>query len=228
MRRDFAVAITPVLNAALNWIERITDQSRPAMEKSDVIDAQANLKKTIERAQPLIETRDRVGWPLVLYAIVAWIDEQSLSHSWEGTEWWKNHTLEQAYFGTKDGHDIYYAKAEEAISKNNRNAIEIYFLCVVLGFRGMYMDVRSRDADLVNRAKTFIHNHSLPGDLREWLQRIAKLIPLGKSSVSSEIIFREGEGAPPLGSKSSFVSSLLFCLIAVGCLAMWAWFSFQN
>ncbi len=108
----------------------------------------------------------------------------------------------------------FYEKAEESLQ--NRNAIEVYFLCVLLGFRGIYMDLRHQNPAYVERAVDFVNRRNLPTDLREWLKRAASMIPLGQTSGSLEVVDREGMGALPLAARASFVSSLLFATFAFG------------
>ena len=173
--------------------------------------------RRINDARKRLEPRSRKTWELIHYAIVAWIDEQCRSLDWEGRTWWENNSLEVKYFSTKNAHDAFYEHAEK--SMQNPNAIEVYFLCVILGFRGIYMDLRHKNPDYVERAQDFVNRKRLPGDLREWLKRAAGMIPLGQTSGNLEVIDREGAGALPLTARTSFVSSLLFAAFAFGGLA---------
>ncbi len=222
MQRDFALAVTPIFNTALRWLEKITDKGRPTLRIEEIKDGHAAIKNKINAARKKLEPSNRRVWELIQYAIVAWIDEQCCSLSWEGRNWWQNNSLEVSYFGSKNAHDVFYEKAEEA--RQNRNAIEIYFLCVILGFRGIYMDLRHKDPNYRERAQDFVRRRGLPGDLREWLKRAAGMIPLGQSSSQLEVADREGSGALPLAAKTSFVSSLLFASIAVAALATYLYF----
>ena len=116
------------------------------------------------------------------------------------------------YFSSKNAHDAFYENAEKALQ--NRNAIEVYFLCVILGFRGIYMDLRHDDPTYVERAQEFVNRKRLRADLREWLKRASGMIPLGQNTDNLDIVDREGSGALPLVAKTSFVSSLLFATFA--------------
>ena len=216
MQREFALAVTPVFNTALRWIDKITDTGRPSLRIEEIKDGHSAIRNRINAARQKLEPKNRRVWELVQYALVAWIDEQCCSLNWEGRNWWQNNSLEVSYFGSKNAHDVFYEKAEEA--RQNRNAIEIYFLCVILGFRGIYMDLRHKDPNYVERAREFVNRRGLPGDLREWLKRASAMIPLGQTSGRLEVVDREGIGALPLTAKSSFVSSVLFALISIGAL----------
>ena len=223
MQREFALAIAPIFNTALWWLDTITNTSRPAMRSEEIKDGYNSLVSKINLAKKKLEPNNQRVWELVQYAIVAWIDEQCCSLNWEGRTWWQNNSLEVSYFGSKNSHDAFYENAEKAM--RNRNAIEVYFLCVILGFRGIYMDLRHNDPNYVARANEFITRHRLPPDLREWLKRAAGVIPLGQSSSRLETVDREGSGAFPLAAKTSFVSSLIFCSFAIGALVTYLVFA---
>ena len=224
MQREFALAVTPIFNTAIWWIETITDQNRPALPIEEIKDGRDKIISRIDSARKILEPRSRKTWELIHYAIVAWIDEQCRSLNWEGRSWWENNSMEVKYFGSKNSHDAFYENAEK--SMQNPNAIEVYFLCVILGFRGIYMDLRHKNPSYVERAQEFVNRKRLPGDLREWLKRAAGMIPLGQTSGNLEVIDREGSGALPLAAKTSLVSSLLFAAFAFGSLFAFLIFHF--
>lgn len=225
MRKSFATAIAPLINASLQWLETITDSHRGSLETPDFIDAQVTLKRHFSEARRHLESQNREGWILVHYAIVAWVDEQCMALPWEGQKWWQNNSLELNYFQQTEGNREFYVHAEKAIRNRERDAIEIYFLCVALGFRGFYMDLRSENPEYVGYAKKFITRKQLPEDIRAWMRRTADQIPLGQSKTSSsEIAQLEASGAAPLNATTSFVSSLLFAMIGLGCLAAYGLF----
>ncbi|MCP4096800.1 MAG: DotU family type IV/VI secretion system protein [Planctomycetaceae bacterium] len=224
MQRDFALAVTPIFDVALRWIDTIADPNRPSLKIEDIQDAHSNILATIKNAKSKLERKYRDRWDLIEYAIVAWIDEQCRSLNWEGRNWWENNSLELSRFSTKNSHDAFFEKAEEAM--RDRDAIEIYFLCVVLGFRGIYMDLRHQDAAYVERAKDFVSRRNLPSDLRDWLKRASDMIPLGHSSGSLDLIEEESSGISPLSAKLSLISSLLFLSISLGGLI--AYFLFTS
>ncbi len=217
MEQSFATSMTPVLNAALDLLEDITN--RPAdWELGQVVDAQNELKKTIEKAQRKLQPLDEASWKSVKYAFVSWIDEQCISLPWKGREWWKNNSLEMQFFRSKNSHNDFYVHAEEAIRKNDRNAIEAYFLCVVLGFRGIYMDLRSKNPEYAARAKEFVQRYQLKPDLRDWLKRASEYLPIGESSSKLNVKPLEGYGASPLNGRVEFVAALIFGILGLSLL----------
>ena len=217
MEQSFATSITPVLNAALDLLEDI--QKNPGdWELGKITDAQNSLKKTLEKAQRKLQPLNESSWKLVKYAFIAWIDEQCVSLPWRGQEWWKNNSLEVQYFRSKNSHNDFYVYAEEAIRKNDRNAIEAFFLCVVLGFRGIYIDLRSKDTEYRQRAHEFIQRYQLKSDLRDWLKRASEFLPIGESANRLNVKKEDGYGASPLGGRSEFILAFLFGLVGLSVL----------
>lgn len=217
MEQSFATSMAPVLNTALDLLSEIT--RRPSdWEVGKIVDAQNDLKKTIDKAQRKLQPLDETSWRQVKYAFVAWIDEQCISLPWKGREWWKNNSLEVQYFRSRNSHNDFYVQAEEAIRKNDRNAIEAFFLCVVLGFRGIYIDLLSKKPEYAARAKEFVQRYRLKSDLRDWLKRASEYLPIGESSARLNIKKQEGYGAAPLGGRIEFVSALLFGVLGLALL----------
>jgi len=227
MERSFATSIAPVIDATLKHLDEIKE--RPTdWDLAQVKDAQVRIQKAIEKAKRQLKPKGESSWRRVQYALVAWIDEQCISLPWQGREWWKNNSLEVAFFRTKNSHNDFYVHAEEAIRKNDRNAIEAFFLCVVLGFRGVYIDLRSQDPEYVQRAKEFVNRFHLKPDLRDWLKRTSEYLPIGEGSANLKIKTTEGFGASPLDAKTDFVSAALFGIVGLGLLSGFLYLCYKN
>ena len=74
MQREFALAVTPIFNTALWWIETITDQNRPALRIEEIQDGHSAIIRKLSEARKKLEPRSRKTWELIHYAIVAGID----------------------------------------------------------------------------------------------------------------------------------------------------------
>jgi type VI secretion system protein ImpK len=70
------------------------------------------------------------------YALACWLDE-ILGDSPVG-EWWKNHTLERKLFQKRERAVDFWKHAGLAESLPSSDALETYYLCAMLGFRGEY------------------------------------------------------------------------------------------
>ncbi len=227
MERSFATSIEPVIETTLGFLDEIT--ARPAdWDLAQVKNYQTKVIQAIRMAETQLKPRDETSWKRVKYALVGWIDEQCIALPWQGREWWKNNSLEVAFFKTKNSHDDFYVEAEEAIRMQDRNAIEACFLCVVLGFRGIYLDLRSKNPEFVERAKEFISRHQLKNDLRDWLRRTAEYLPIGQSTSRLKLKTTEGYGAPPLSARTDFVSAALFAVLGLGILLGYLYLRYLN
>lgn len=75
----------------------------------------------------------------VRYALTCWLDELFILHSpWETQ--WNERKLELALYGTNDRAWRFWRQAGLAEGRPNADALEVYFLCVMLGFRGEMID----------------------------------------------------------------------------------------
>jgi type VI secretion system protein ImpK len=82
------------------------------------------------------------------YALACWIDELFIVYS-SWTERWKPLILEQALFGSRERASRFWEQADIVLRRPNTprvssppgaDAVETFFLCIVLGFRGTYRD----------------------------------------------------------------------------------------
>ena len=75
------------------------------------------------------------GFLGIRYALVCWLDEVFILDSpW--SQLWNEHKLETALYGTNLRADLFWEQARRAESRPGGDALEVFFLCVVLGFRG--------------------------------------------------------------------------------------------
>src|SRR5205823_4923639 len=71
----------------------------------------------------------------IRYALVCWLDELFVVDSPWGAAW-NEHKLEVAMFGTNDRAWKFWEKARKAAGRSEVDVLEVYYLCVMLGFRG--------------------------------------------------------------------------------------------
>ena len=69
------------------------------------------------------------------YALVCWLDELFIVHSIWGEEW-NERKLEVALYGSNERAWKFWEQARLAELRPTPDALEAYFLCVTLGFRG--------------------------------------------------------------------------------------------
>lgn len=71
----------------------------------------------------------------IRYALACWLDELFILDSpWSGR--WNERKLEVALYGTNDRAWKFWEQARLAEARAGADAVEVFFLCVMLGFRG--------------------------------------------------------------------------------------------
>ena len=181
MTPEFAKAVDPVLVHVLKLLDRIEDQAFV-----DPTDERARIRAALDRAEAgLGESRD---WKLAKYALVAWIDEMLIGEEWAGQNEWTERPLERDFFGARIAATDFFRKAEEAATLRNKNALEVFYLCVVLGFQGLYGKAEFR---------SLISQENLPPDLATWARRTGRSIQLGQGRPPIVEAPRPAVGADP-------------------------------
>ncbi len=75
----------------------------------------------------------------IRYALACWLDEMFiLESSWESQ--WNERKLEVALYGTNDRAWKVWEQAKRAESRSGTDALEVFFLTVMMGFRGDLRD----------------------------------------------------------------------------------------
>ena len=155
------------------------------------------------------------GWPST--ALVSWIDDVLIEAPWPGRDWWENNSLEFAHFNTRDRATHFFKKAKDASQMTRRDALEVFYVCVVLGFRGLYA---------MPEAAFLAEQLELPPDLESWAARTAKMITLGQGRPPILAAPRPGDGAPPLEGEIQFVGNLLAAVVLGLCTAVLGYYFF--
>jgi type VI secretion system protein ImpK len=183
MTPKFAQAIDPVMLHVLGLLDRISREERPSAP-----DERLRIRALIDQAEALLGASEQ--WQLGKYAVVAWIDEMLVDAPWDGRDWWSNNVLEVELFSSRECYDRFYILAKDAGALANRDALEVFYICVVLGFRGLY-----RDPEF---SRSTIQNLGLPPDVESWARQAAMSIRLGQGRPQIAGKKRDLIGAPPL------------------------------
>lgn len=208
MSPEFATAVDPVLTYVLSVMDQI-ESGRP-LEPEDV---SRRVRGLMDQAE------NRLGqspdWTLAKYALAAWVDDLLIEHPWGGRAWWEDNRLEYQLFRTAVAFTTFYARAGEATSRPNKDALEVFYVCVVLGFRGLYGDP--------NAAEEFAKEYGLPRSIDQWARRTSETIQLGQGRPRLIEQSRPGGGAPPLEGKYLLIGTGLFFLISLVATGIVAW-----
>lgn len=202
MTPDFALETDRIFAHTLRLLDRIENKETVDYERE-----QEGLRGLFAQAESRLGSKP--GWDLAKYGLVAWIDERLITAAWEGRDWWANNSLEFSFFRTRTAAKAFFDKAKEAKGLNRRDAAEIFYLCAVLGFRGIY---HTGDYSLIGDAK-------LPKDIDAWARTMA-VLPHELSHQRPALTDRprEASGAPPRNGKFQFVGVLLlFIFLSTTC-----------
>jgi len=73
------------------------------------------------------------------YALAAFIDERVLGSSWPGREDWMRQPLQLSWYGENAAGENFFKRLRALLSAPERlPAVQVYGLCLALGFRGVY------------------------------------------------------------------------------------------
>ncbi|PHR86058.1 MAG: type IV secretion protein DotU [Blastopirellula sp.] len=198
MTPKFSKAVDPIFLYVLDLMERLENDA----DSVNPSDERVRILKRIDSAENLLgQTPD---WELAKYAISGWIDQLLITAPWSGGNWWKNNNLEFGYFRSGTAYTNFYTQAKQAQALSGKDALEVYYLCVVMGFRGLYGDVNSLQ---------YAQQLGLPADLETWAKQTAASLQLGQGR--SPILERPkpGDGAPPLNGHNKLVNMSLFAVV---------------
>lgn len=202
MTPKHSLAVDPFLLHSLDLLDRISSGADPDPQEERV-----RLRAFLDQGEAIIGAgRD---WQLTRYALVAWIDEMLVEASWSHREWWSNNVLERELFNTRECAERFFVNAKEASGLSQRDALEVYYVCVILGFRGIYSEP--------TLARMISESLGLPEDLNVWAKQVSMSIRLGQGRPALNEASRDIGGAPPLPSKNRVVWPWLFASI----LAAW-------
>jgi len=176
MREEIAKLVYPVLTYGLRLKERLSSTEPPDFRTAQkelqgllLADASAARWPDFGGDSPPGLGRGGEGGGQadrflgIRYALVCWLDEVMIAD----TPWkveWTEYKLEQTLYGTNDRNWQFWYQAERAAREGRMDALEAFFLCAMLGFRGEYQD---RPADLTAKLKEF-QDQIDAGQGREW------------------------------------------------------------
>ena len=214
MTPKFAKAVDPVFMHVLGLLERIARD-----ENLMVNEERVKIRGWLDQAEG--QLGHGPDWQLAKYALVSWIDDVLIDAPWDGRNWWKENALEVEVFNTRLRNEQFYMKAKEAGSIASKDALEVFYVAVVLGFRGLYRDP--------NAAAVLAEPRGLPLDLEAWAKQTSMAIQLGQGRPPVSESNEPAAGAPPLGGPSMLIWSSFFGFVMVMFLVIFAWlFYFSN
>ncbi len=214
MTPKFSAAVDLVFQHVLDLLERIGNGENPSLQ-----DERLKIRSRLDNAEAKLGRGQ--DWQLAKYALVAWIDEMLIVDApWKDREAWNENKLEWEIFQTSARYDLFYKNAKEAFALPQKDALEVFYVCVVLGFRGVYRDPGA--------AAIATKGLQLPPDLQTWTHETAMAIRLGQGRPSISEVAKPLEGAPPLHGPQMLVWGSFFGLVLAVLLVIVLWLMVFN
>ena len=130
MRDSLARDVLPVLRQVLLFRDQLRS-GRPL----DLDSVQAHLRGQLNSLQAERLDPENLG---VRYTVISWVDEINCMGcgdlNWQRE--WSNLTLEFEQYGTRDRAWRFWEQARQASRRADPDALEVFYLCMLLGFRG--------------------------------------------------------------------------------------------
>jgi len=208
MTPRFAKAVDPIFMRVLGLLERIEQDHDLSPEEQ-----RESIRSDLDAAERLLgQSRD---WELAKYALVSWIDEVLIEAPWErGRNWWKEHSLEWAYFGTNSCFERFFVLADAAATLTEKDALEVFYVCLVLGFRGLYRDPE--------QTPMLAGPLGIPVKIEDWAKQKSRAIQGGDRPKIAED-HQPVEGAEPLEGPVMLIWSVFVALVLAAVTGIVAW-----
>lgn len=214
MRPEFAQAVDPIFLAAL---EAVAGVEAGREERPDAL--QDRLIRRFDEAQGRLGNSEE--WQLAKYALSAWIDSMLIEDTqWRGNLWWKDNCLEKRFFYDRLAHEEFFERANKAAMLGPKDALEVFYIAVVLGFRGFYNNSdRSYAQKQVQRLR-------LPETIEGWCQKTAGILQLRQGRPQIPVSVQVGGSARPLSGRTNLlmfsIVTAIFTAIAIAvCVVLW-------
>jgi type VI secretion system protein ImpK len=142
------------------------------------------------------------------YALVAFIDEQIMRSDWPGRTEWMTRPLQLELYRENTAGENFFVRLRALLRGGDRPvAVEIYYLCLVLGFQGAY-----RDGGEPQALEKF--TRAARAELRKVLPDPAKVSPHAKPQGSTRSA-KTGWG-PLIVIAASSAALILIVLVGLG------------
>jgi len=197
MKPRFATVVDPIFLKVLSLMESV--------EGDDVISPESE-RQSLERlfGESEAQTSEGPSWQLAKYALASWIDDLLISAEWSGRDWWESNSMEFALFNSRDRATQFFIRSKEAAELPQRDALEVFYLCAVLGFRGLYQ---------LSEAQIIAGQLDLPMSLEAWTKNTAGALHLRQGRPPIRETPRVPTGAPPLESRFRVVGAAVVTVI---------------
>ncbi len=174
MRKETAELAFPILRHGLRLKERLRRGDKCSLHAE-----QAELKRLFRASDKAVAAEAVDGFLGIRYPLACWLDEIFIVDSdspWKSE--WREKTVEFALFNKRDRAYLFWEQARQAEARGDTDALEVFYLCVMLGFRG---DLRDKINDLLDWREA-VEERIVQGRAEEWPDKPPEL-PLPETNV---------------------------------------------
>ena len=136
-RGELALALQEAFTAAVRLRNR-----RQRVADADVFRAQVKQLLAVANAEASRAGYDSRSVKLALYAYVAFLDESVLGSGEPGLASWPRQSLQEEVFGDHKAGEKFFVHLEDLLTRQDSDELadllEVFLLCLLLGFRGRY------------------------------------------------------------------------------------------
>jgi len=165
MRPDIAKVVYPVFSYGIRLKESLAAGDSPEFQSAQkellgLLQACGQVQRWADvnpaRSMDVLSTgRPASDFLGIRYALVAWLDEIFIADSpWKSE--WTEHILELQSYRTRDRAWKFWEQAKKAETQPATDSLEVYYLCVVLGFRGDFEESPEKLKNWLESAKALI------------------------------------------------------------------------
>lgn len=176
MTPKFAQYLDPVFMCVIESLKSINSAVTPSAEHVRRV-----INEEIQKAEDGL--REDKSWRQAKYALVCWIDELlGNATNWPGHVRWQSNTLEWDHFQKAEANEHFYVVAAEVADHPGiDDALETFYVCFMLGFRGLYRPEERQKPDY----ELTVAKYRVPREPAEWANGMATLIARRRSANSS-------------------------------------------
>jgi type VI secretion system protein ImpK len=190
MRDELAEIVYPVLRAGLRLKEDVLRGANPgnALPERELANRHADLRRKLLNQNAARQHLDYGGdgddFRGGRYALAAWLDDLFILNVPADSvcsRWWNQNQIEVALYNSIDAGTEFWRQADRAEQLGRIDAVETFYLCVMLGFRGELRDQ--------------------PDRVREWREGVERQL--------QQLLRKEWEDLPPSVEPESDVPPLI-------------------
>jgi len=188
------------LMAYVVYFQRTSQKRQPPFEQ-----VKADVTRLLSRSEALSRKGEisREEFDTARFAVCAWVDEAILSSPWTQRNHWQREQLQRIMYNTTEAGEEFFDRMN-ALGFHQREAREVYYLCLALGFMGRHC--HAGDDFLLNQLKS--------SNLQVLLGSSAGIPSLERAELFPEGYPAEVSVAAPAQAKPGFSLFTVFCIAA--------------